>query len=85
VDGNGYIDQDEMTKIVQSVYKMMGPGQLHLELIESPEERAEKIFKRMDINSDGRVTRKEFVQCCQQDDKLLQLLTPQPNAATNRL
>ena len=28
VDGNGWIDPAEMTKIVKSIYKMMGPNQV---------------------------------------------------------
>ena len=28
VDGNGWIDPAEMTKIVKSIYKMMGPNQI---------------------------------------------------------
>ena len=28
VDGNGWIDPAEMTKIVKSIYKMMGPNQM---------------------------------------------------------
>ena len=27
VDGNGWIDLKEMTRIVKSIYKMMGPNQ----------------------------------------------------------
>eukprot|EP00088_Acartia_fossae_P014037 TRINITY_DN1747_c0_g1_i3.p1 TRINITY_DN1747_c0_g1~~TRINITY_DN1747_c0_g1_i3.p1 ORF type:complete len:197 (-),score=4.88 TRINITY_DN1747_c0_g1_i3:56-646(-) len=77
VDGNGWIDLQEMTKIVKSIYNMMGPTQqLALDSFESPELRAEGIFKRMDINSDGRVTRQEFVRCCLDDTKLIELLTP---------
>ena len=33
VDGNGYIDPVEMTKIVKSIYKMMGPNQVRIFLI----------------------------------------------------
>merc|ERR1712156_1045891 len=77
VDGNGWIDLPEMTKIVKSIYNMMGPQQqLALDTFESPEARAEGIFKRMDINSDGRVARQEFVRCCLDDQKLIELLTP---------
>ena len=74
VDGNGWIDLGEMTKIVKSIYKMMGKASD--ELLESPEKRAEEIFQQMDINCDGRVTRQEFVRCCVHDDKLLALLAP---------
>ena len=42
VDGNGWIDIIEMTKIVKSIYCMMGPQ------TESAEKRAKEIFRRMD-------------------------------------
>ena len=76
VDGNGHIDLIEMTKIVKSIYNMMGPNQVAMDQFESPEARAEGIFKRMDINDDGKVTRREFVRCCLEDQKLIDLLTP---------
>ena len=79
VDGNGVIEREEMSKIVQSIYAMMGPDQSLAERqMETAEQRAENIFKRMDINSDGKVEKREFVRCCMQDKKLIGLLTPQP-------
>ena len=33
VDGNGWIDLREMTRIVKSIYKMMGPNQVILTLV----------------------------------------------------
>merc|ERR1712217_427759 len=78
VDGNGTIEPEEMSRIVHSIYAMMGPDQAVIERgLESPEQRSENIFKRMDINSDGRVEKKEFVRCCMEDKKLIGLLTPQ--------
>ena len=76
VDGNGVIEPEEMTKIVNSIYAMMGPKHAVMDQYESPQERAESIFKRMDINADGRVEMKEFVRCCLDDQKLIGLLTP---------
>ena len=32
VDGNGWIDPGEMTKIVKSIYKMMGPNSVQATL-----------------------------------------------------
>jgi len=79
VDGNGVIEIEEMSRIVHSIYAMMGPDQSLAERqMESAEQRAENIFKRMDINSDGKVEKREFVRCCMQDKKLIGLLTPQP-------
>jgi len=77
VDGNGFIDLPEMTRIVKSIYNMMGPNQMAVgDGYENPEARAEGIFRRMDVNADGKITRKEFVRCCLEDKKLIQLLTP---------
>ena len=67
VDGNGWIDIVEMTKIVKSIYCMMGPQS------QSAERRAKEIFRRMDRNADGRVTKDEFVQTCLGIDKVSQL------------
>ena len=74
VDGNGWIDLTEMTKIVKSIYRMTGNkgGDSH----DSPEVRANSIFKRMDVNNDGKVTRQEFVTTCLDDQQLIGLLTP---------
>ena len=42
VDGNGWIDIAEMTKLVKSIYCMIGPQSV------SPERRAREIFRKMD-------------------------------------
>ena len=75
VDGNGWIDLGEMTRIVVSIYRMMDAKDKKTN-IESPEDKAIAIFQRMDVNKDGKVTRAEFVRTCLNDQKLLQLLTP---------
>ena len=41
VDGNGYIDPDEMVKIVQAIYDMLGTGSVKPQ--ETAEERAKNI------------------------------------------
>merc|ERR1712110_277245 len=51
VDGHGVIDQDEMTKIVQAIYDMLGAGAT--KPTDSAEERAKNIFTTMDENGDG--------------------------------
>merc|ERR1712227_1025534 len=74
VTSNGWLDPAEMTKIVKSIYKMMGPNQV--DKFDTPDRRADDIFKRMDSNSDGKLTRQEFVRGCLNDSNLLQLLAP---------
>ena len=44
VDGNGVIDQDEMSKIVQAIYDMLGAGSAKPQ--DTAEERAKNIFSR---------------------------------------
>ena len=61
-----------MIRIVQSI-KTMGQTSLQKE---TPVEKAEDIFHKMDLNKDGRVTRQEFVQACVNDSVLLGLLAP---------
>ena len=76
VDGNGWIDLLEMTNLVQSIYQVMGTNKEQAVQAESAEERARDIFKQMDRDGDGRVTREEFVQTCLIDQRLIELLTP---------
>ena len=73
VDGGGYIDLGEMTKLLQSIFTMMGPGATKRE---PPAVTARAIFRRMDLDIDGMVTRDEFLQTCLADQKLIELLTP---------
>ena len=44
VDGNGVIDLEEMTKIVQAIYDMLGAGAV--KPTDTAEERAKNIFNR---------------------------------------
>merc|ERR1712130_733331 len=74
VDGNGVIDQDEMTKIVQAIYDMLGQGAV--KPTDTAEERAKNIFNRMDENNDGSLTEEEFLKGCLNDDELSKMLAP---------
>jgi len=77
VDENGMIDLNEMTKLVRSIFKVSNQSQ---RTNESADSRAVNIFKKMDVNSDGIVTREEFVNACLADNSLMQMLTPQTGA-----
>lgn len=44
-------------------------------LQDSAEERAQRIFKKMDINHDGALTEQEFIKGCLNDDDLTKILT----------
>merc|ERR1712213_209716 len=71
VDENGMIDLNEMTKLVRSIFKVSNQSQ---RTNESADSRAVNIFKKMDVNSDGIVTREEFVNACLADNSLMQML-----------
>jgi len=66
VDGNGAIDMQEMNKVIQGVYLMLGS---------EDKGRAAEVFKKMDLNSDGKVTEQEFMEACSTDSELMTLLT----------
>ena len=76
VDGNGWIDQEEMTNLMKCIQNMADLGKTKLELSESPEEKAQDIFKKMDMNSDGRMTKDEFIRACKVDQQLLSVIKP---------
>ena len=72
VDGNGVIDQEEITNIVQAIYDMLGADATKLS--DTAKEKAKNIFKRMDENHDGSLTEEEFLKGCLQDDELTKML-----------
>ena len=74
VDGNGTIDPDEMLKVVQAIYGMRREDAT--EPTSVADERARKIFLRMDENGDGQLTEEEFLRGCLEDDELSKLLAP---------
>ena len=75
VDGNGFIELSEMMKLVKSIFQMMNNTNAHRAHLD-PVERAKAIFKLMDRDGDGRVSREEFISTCAADPKILNLLTP---------
>ena len=74
VDGNGVIDPEEMLKVVQAIYSMLRKDAT--EPMSVADERARKIFRRMDVNRDGLLTEEEFLRGCLEDDDLSKLLAP---------
>ena len=75
VDGNGFIELSEMVKLVKSIFQMMNHTNAHRAHL-NPSERARTIFRLMDKDGDGRVSRDEFINTCLAEPKILNLLTP---------
>ena len=66
IDEDGYIDRKEMLEIVKAILKMSRHNSLSNNLsvsedIATPEERVDDIIKQLDINMDGKLSEKEFI------------------------
>uniref|UniRef100_A0A667ZGC7 EF-hand domain-containing protein n=1 Tax=Myripristis murdjan TaxID=586833 RepID=A0A667ZGC7_9TELE len=75
-DDNGQLDRDELRKIVNIIYKIKkgsGSGDMCTEGL-TPDEVCERIFKAVDVNSDGQITLDEFVQGVQKNPWLQNFL-----------
>lgn len=74
LDKDGYITRDEMLKIVEAIYRMVG-NIIDLPKDEdTPEKRVDKIFKQMDKNEDGKLTMEEFREGSKCDPWIVQAL-----------
>ena len=74
IDENHYIDLNEMTKIINSIYGVLG-SDADIITDQMPEDRAEAIFCRLDKNDDQMITQQEFVGVCLEDEELNNMLT----------
>ena len=72
VADNNVIHQDEMTKIVDSIYALSGTSSTNAK--EPAEERAKCVFYLMDENEDGNLTEEEFIHYCLQNKDLVRML-----------
>jgi len=67
-DGSGEIDLEEMEEIFRLMYSLQGHSD------EDATERADRIFKTLDINDDGTLEEDEFVKGCMEDEEMMELL-----------
>lgn len=74
IDGDGQITKDEMLKIVDAIYRMVGSMVELPEDEDTPEKRVDKIFHLMDKNSDGKIDLEEFKKGSHQDPLIMQAL-----------
>lgn len=76
LDGNGTVSHAEALEIVRSICKMMGPAAESPSPEEgnTPEEKTDKMFARMDKNEDGNLTLREFVEAAKKDPTTMKLL-----------
>ncbi|KAI7849893.1 hypothetical protein BDC45DRAFT_519366 [Circinella umbellata] len=75
IDNDGRINREEMLRIVEAIYKMIGSFWQQLpEDEDTPEKRVQKIFNLMDLDQDGCLSMTEFKEGSKKDPTVLQAL-----------
>ncbi|CAL1272411.1 unnamed protein product, partial [Larinioides sclopetarius] len=74
LNDDGLITRKVLTEVVHSVYSLMGR-----KVYSSTEEDAflqhvDRIFRKMDINKDGVITKEEFMEACLSDQTIMKSL-----------
>eukprot|EP01103_Thecamoeba_quadrilineata_P020119 TRINITY_DN8474_c0_g1_i1.p1 TRINITY_DN8474_c0_g1~~TRINITY_DN8474_c0_g1_i1.p1 ORF type:complete len:187 (-),score=29.75 TRINITY_DN8474_c0_g1_i1:54-614(-) len=73
IDKNGFITKDEMSQVVDSFYKLVGPmvtfsGKRY----ESSQQLVEDFFEQMDVNGDGKVSFEEYREGAMKNPDMIQ-------------
>jgi Ca2+-binding EF-hand superfamily protein len=73
INNNGYITKDDITRIMDSFYKLVGPlvtfsGKKY----ESHEQLVEEFFELMDTTGDGKITLKEYKEGAMKNPDIIQ-------------
>ncbi|UZP45816.1 hypothetical protein NXS19_013628 [Fusarium pseudograminearum] len=75
IDGDGKISYDEMLKIVEAIYKMVGSMVKLPEDEDTPEKRVRKIFRMMDKDENGSLDMEEFKEGSKRDETIVSALS----------
>ncbi|XP_067132994.1 A-type potassium channel modulatory protein KCNIP1-like [Centruroides vittatus] len=75
INGDGFITKDEMTRIVNSIYDLMGRATEPSLEDHNAKEHVERVFQKLDLNRDGVVTIDEFMDSCSNDDNIKNSMT----------
>lgn len=63
LNGDGFITKDEMQKVMNSFYKLVGPlVSFSGKKYESPQHLVDEVFEMLDTNSDGKISLEEYKQ-----------------------
>ena len=66
LDESGYISKEEMTKILESFYKLIGPSDdnplatFSGKKYDAPQQLVDEIFEQMDVSGDGKISLAEY-------------------------
>lgn len=78
IDGDGFITKHEMVEIIGAINKMVDSSSMTKHSKMTPEERTDVIFKRMDKNSDDKLSLEEFTDGVKEDRSIVQFLQGDP-------
>ncbi|KYO25804.1 hippocalcin-like protein 4 [Alligator mississippiensis] len=76
LDGDGKITRLEMLEIIEAIYKMVGTV-IMMRMNQdglTPQQRVDKIFKKMDKDKDDQITLEEFKEAAKSDPSIVLLL-----------
>ena len=80
VDGNGSINKKEFKKIIRSIYLLLSSSDgksLSKNVSDTINDNIlNDIFDKIDVDKNNSISLKEFVDCCLNDTKMLNLLAP---------
>lgn len=71
MDENGYLDEKELNYIILTILKCLDP-----KMETNPKAFAKQCLEKLDIDSDGQVSKEEFVNGLLEDKDLRSLLLP---------
>jgi len=74
INGNGTIERNEMVEIIKAIYSMLGAEDSAMSGDMTAESRTGEIFRKMDSNGDGVLTKDEFMKGCMNDKQLYAML-----------
>ncbi|KAF4105385.1 hypothetical protein G5714_013047 [Onychostoma macrolepis] len=85
LDKDGFITREEMMKIMESIYNLMGKYVYPSIHNDTPREHVENFFQKMDRNRDGVITIEEFMESCQKmsDGFLMEVCVDSVESAIN--
>lgn len=71
-DKNGFICDKEFLRGVESIYAFRGKNKKEY----PPKQIVTDIFNNIDANGDSKLNKEEFIRCCLNNKKLIELLSP---------
>ena len=78
LDNSGYITKEEMTKILESFYKLIGPSEdnplatFSGKKYDTPQQLVDEIFEQMDETGDGKISLAEYQAGAKKNPDIIQ-------------